>query len=85
MSINARHGIDNEQVTKSYGPVFGSIDFEPTPITKELFQMKGNKSNAGTFHIGGKQFNLTLAELDRVIETCQNAKSVFWQKFKFGV
>ncbi len=85
MSINARHAIDNERVTKSYGSMFGTIDFEPNEISKQVLQMEGNKANAGKFHIGGKEFNVTLAELDRIIETCQNAKSVFWQKFKFGV
>lgn len=85
MSINLRHGIDNEQTTKKFGPTFGSIDFEPATITKEVLSSQGQKSNAGTFYIGGKSFNVTLAELDRIIETCQSAKTVFFQKFRFRV
>ena len=80
-----RYGIDQDEVSRSYGPTFGSIDFELKSTSKALLETKGNKTIAGTFHIGGRQFELTLAELDRVIETCQSAKTTFWQKFRFGM
>lgn len=83
MSINSRYAINQEAVSKGFGPNFGSIDFDVNSTSKELLEVRGGKTVAGTFYIGGKQFELTLAELDRAIETLQTAKSTFYQKFRF--
>lgn len=85
MSVNLRHGINQEETTRSFGPTFGTIDFDPAPTSKVILETRGNKAKAGTFHIGGKQFELTLAELDRAIETLQTGKSMFYQKYRFGM
>lgn len=84
MSVNLRFGIDEEKV-KRHGPIFSSIDFELNQTSKQNLQFKGENATAGKFLIGGKEFPCTLAELDRIIETCQLAKNVFWQKYRFGV
>ena len=85
MSINSRYAIDQEHVNKGFGSNFGSIDFDVNSTSKERLELRGGKTIAGTFHIGGKEFELTLSELDRIIETLQTAKSIFYQKFRFRI
>jgi len=84
MSVNLIHALDGEK-TRRYGQLFGTIDFNvidsPNKTTLTKF---GNDTAAGTFTIGGKDYQLTLAEIDRIIETCQTAKTVFFQKYRFN-
>lgn len=85
MSVNLRHGIDEEK-TKHLGPIFNSIDFDViNPPNKTTLERRGNQTQAGTFHIGGKTFNLTIGELERIVETLNIAKTVFWQRYRFGL
>ena len=83
MSVNLRFGIDPDK-TRHLGNLFGSIDFEVSSTSKGLLESRGENATAGKFLIGGKEFQVTLAELDRIVETCQTAKSVFFQKYRFG-
>lgn len=83
MSVNLRYGI-NQEKTKHLGRLFGSIDFEVASTSKPVLESRGENATAGTLLIGGKEFQVTLAELDRIVETCQTAKTVFFQKFRFG-
>lgn len=84
MSVNMRYGLDHKKVQK-LGAYFGSIDFEVNSASEATITTKKQDTNAGKFLIGGKEFDCTLAELDRIIETCQLAKLVFFQKYRFGV
>lgn len=83
MSVNHSYGINQEKV-KHFGKLFGSIDFEVASTSKRILESRQENATAGTLQIGGKEFQVTLAELDRIIETCQNAKMVFFQKYRFG-
>lgn len=84
MSVNTTHGMNPAKV-KRFGNLFGTIDFDvidhPNKTQLERF---GNDTIAGTLQIGGKEFELTLAELDRIVETCNIAKTVFFQKYRFN-
>lgn len=84
MSVNTRFGMNSDKV-KRFGNLFGTIDFDvidhPNKTQLERF---GNDTLAGTLQIGGKEFQLTLAELDRIVETCNIAKTVFFQKYRFN-
>jgi hypothetical protein len=84
MSVNQRHAIDQKKVQK-FGKHFGSIDFEVGPISHAVLELNRQDTKAGKFLIGGKEFDCTLAELDRIIETCQTAKEVFFQKYRLGL
>lgn len=84
MSVNTTVGMNPAKV-KRFGNLFGTIDFNviehPNKTQLERF---GNDTLAGTLQIGGKEFELTLAELDRIVETCNIAKTVFFQKYRFN-
>jgi hypothetical protein len=84
MSVNQRHAIDQNKV-KRFGNYFGSIDFEVNSVSQAAIEAKRMDTKAGKLLIGGREFECTLAELDRLIETCQNAKVVFYQKYRFGL
>lgn len=84
MSVNQRHGIDQKKVEK-FGNYFGSIDFELNSVSQAVLELRRQDTKAGKFLIGGKEYECTLAELDRIIETCQLAKQSFFQKYRFGL
>lgn len=84
MSVNQRHALDQKKVQK-FGNYFGSIDFEVNTVSKKLLEANRQDTKAGKLLIGGKEFDCTLMELDRIIETCQAAKEIFFQKLKFGL
>lgn len=84
MSVNLRYSQD-EKKTKHQGPLFGSIDFEVASSTKAVIESRGKSTTAGTLQIGGKEFKLTIGELEHLIETCQIARSAFFQKYRFGL
>jgi hypothetical protein len=84
MSVNTTIGMSPEKV-KRFGELFGTIDFDVVEHpSKQQLDRFGNDTIAGKFHIGGKEFQLTLAELDRIVETCNIAKTVFFQKYRFN-
>lgn len=84
MSVNQRHALDQKKAQK-FGDYFGSIDFEVSSVSKAVLEGKKQDTKAGKLLIGGREFECSLAELDRIIETCQTAKTVFFQKYRFGI
>jgi len=84
MSVNLKYAINEEKV-KHLGKYIHSIDFEVVTPNKTTLERLGGGTVAGKLSIGNKEFELTLAELDRISETCQIAKQVFNQKYKFGM
>lgn len=85
MSLNQTHAIDQQKVAK-YGKYFGSIDFvTKNGITRSDLRRDKLDTVVGTFTIGGVDFNLTISELDRIIETGNAAKEVFIRKYTLGV
>jgi len=84
MSVNQRHAIDQKKVQK-FGSYFGTIDFEVNQVSQAVLEARKQDTKAGKLLIGEKEFECTLAELDRIIETCQTAKAVFFQKYRLGL
>ena len=82
MSVNSRFGINPEK-TQKFGKLFHTIDFDVHSASKSVLEQRQMDTFAGNFIIGGKEFKVTLEELDRIIETCQTAKTVFLQKYRF--
>lgn len=81
MSTNHRYAVNQDRV-EHLGNYHGSIDFEVKSTSKLGIQRTGQGTPAGKLTIGTKEFELSLAELDRLIETCQNAKTIFFQKYR---
>jgi len=85
MSLNQTHAIDQQKVAK-YGKYFGSIDFTTkNGVTRSDLQRDKLDVVVGAFTIGGHEFNITLSELDRILETGNAAKEVFIRKYTLGV
>lgn len=83
MSVNLKHAI-NEEKTKVFGKLFHTIDFEVESTSEQILMQRKMDTFAGKFQIGNHEYLVTLEELDRIIETCQTAKTVFLQKYRFG-
>lgn len=84
MSLNQSFAMDKNKV-KRYGKVFGSIDFKlKQNISQELIKRQKPDLVIGSFYIAGKEIPVTLAELDRISETCEIAKSVFRKNYIMG-
>lgn len=77
-------GMDQEKVRR-YGNYFGTIDFNLNErLTSDLIRQKKSDMIVGTFEIGGHEYPLTLAELDRIIETAESAKSTLMKSYTMG-
>lgn len=84
MSLNMTHTMDQNKV-KRYGSLFGSIDFNiDSNLTSDKIKNRRGDTVIGSFEIGGKTFPVTLAELDRIIETAESAKSTFFKSYTMG-
>lgn len=84
MSVNLKGAIDPKK-TKHLGPLFPTIDFKVNSTNKSILESRRKNTPAGTLEIGGREYTLTIGELDHLIETCQLAKQVFFQKYRLGV
>lgn len=83
--INQSFALDPNKVNK-YGKTFGTIDFDPrSGISREVLKLNRNDTVVGDFHIGGGVYNVTLAELDRIIETAISAKESFQRRYILGL
>ena len=75
----------SEQKTRRFGKLFNTIDFEfsdaPNVQTIEKFK---NDIPIGTFHIGGKEFSLTIEECRQIAETMNQAETIFAQRYRMG-
>ena len=86
MSVNNFWGADRNRLDQKYGEFFSSIDFEVGIVpTKQTFNKNQENVLVGEFKIGKSSYKLTLAELNQLIETCNNAKTTFFQKYRLGV
>ena len=84
MSLNQTYAMNQKKVRR-YGKLFGSIDFDiNTNLSAERVKETYMQTIAGTFKIGGKEFSVTLAELERISETADNAKSTFMKSYTMG-
>lgn len=84
MSLNQIHAIDPKTI-KNKGKLFGSIDFESKPgATTGNFNLSKVGDVVGTLQIGGREFDVSLAELRRIAETCTAAQDMIAKKYRFG-
>lgn len=84
MSVNLKYAVDQRKVA-NLGKYIASMDFEVNSTSKENLQRVGQGTNAGVLSIGNSEFQLTLAEVDHLIQTLQSAKHVFFHKYRFGM
>lgn len=82
--INQSTSMD-ERRTKHLGRLFRTIDFEfsETVNVDTIAKFKGD-TPIGTFHIGGKEYQITLNEIRHIAETMERAENVFVQRYRFG-
>lgn len=78
------HAMNQERV-KRFGKYFGSIDFELNQsLTVETIRSRKADTIVGTFHLDGREYPMTMAELDRIIETAEAAKNTFFKSYTMG-
>jgi hypothetical protein len=84
MSLNMTNAMDQKKIRR-FGKLFGTIDFDiKENINPDVIKQKRSDTIVGKFHIAGKSFEVTLAELDRIIETAETAKSSFQKSYSMG-
>jgi len=84
MSLNSTHAMNQEKVRR-FGKLFGTIDFEVNEgLSVDVIKQRTADTPIGEFQIGGKTYNVTLAEINRIIETAENARSVFNKSYSMG-
>ncbi len=84
MSLNMTYAMNQNKV-KRYGKLFGTIDFVINKdLNETIIKQRYKDTIIGEFHISGKEYTVTLAELDRIIETAENAKRVFFKSYGMG-
>lgn len=74
----------SEQKTRRFGKLFNTIDFETTPTSVDIIEKFKSDTPVGTFYIGGKEFQVTLEEIEQIENTMKQAKTVFFQKYRLG-
>jgi hypothetical protein len=84
MSLNMTNAMDKKKVRR-FGKLFGTIDFQMNEkLSSEAVKQRTAETTVGEFQIDGKSYPVTLAEIDRIIETAQMAKSVFFKSYSMG-
>lgn len=84
MSVNQRFGID-QKTTKRLGKLFHTIDFESNPdYSNSDYRDKSRHSPCGSFFIDGKEFKVTIHELNRICETAEIAIEGLKKNYKIG-
>ncbi len=79
--INQSIGI-NPNKTRHLGDKFATIDFETFSVTPDNIRAG---TPIGELLIGNQRIRLTRAEVDRIIETLVNARSVSDKRYRFGI
>lgn len=84
MSLNMTHAMDQTKA-KRYGSLFGTIDFNLNEnLSSDKIRNRKADTIIGNFEIGGNSYLITLAELDRIIETAESARSTFYKSYTMG-
>ena len=85
MSVNSRYAI-NEKKVQRFGKLYSSIDFDGSDnLTAEQFYTRNDYQVIGEFCIGKQKFPITFKELDRIEETCKEAKSALQRAYQIGL
>ena len=84
MSINLSPGINPEK-TKNLGKFFHTLDFEfNDSFAQNDYLNRNSKIPVGHFFIGKSKFEISIAEMERIIETMEAAKDTLYKKYKLG-
>ena len=85
MSVNSRYAIAEKRV-KRFGKLYSSIDFDVSDkLTAEQFYTKNDYQVIGEFCIGKNKFPITFKEIDRIEETCREAKAALQRAYQIGL
>lgn len=85
MSINNRFGIDENRV-KRFGKNYASIDFDANEkLTNDQFMTKSDYMPVGKIVIGRSEIPMTIKELEKLEETCREARSSLQQRYRLGL
>ena len=85
MSINGRYGIDESRV-KRFGKNHSSIDFDLRDnLTADQYLTKGDYTPVGNFVIGKNHIPVTIKELEKIEQTCKDARSALLQAYRLGL
>lgn len=81
--VNQSIGYDQKR-TAHMGENFDTIDFDVHPVTKQQVERLQMKTIMGELLIAGKKIKCSIGEVDHLIETLQDSRQVFMQKYRFG-
>jgi len=85
MSINQRYGINPEKTAKK-GKLFHTIDYElNSNYSVSDFKNKSTVIPAASFFIDGKEFKLTLHEIERMFESSEAVIKTLYTKYRIGI
>lgn len=84
MSINSSFAIGDDK-TRRFGKLYGTIDFETVPVSRDQILASKTDTVVGVLSIGSEQYRVSIAELDRIADTATRAKEVAIKKYSFGV
>ena len=83
--INQKFSINPEK-TKGLGKLFHTIDMNLNEnLSSENIRKMYKDVPVGTFEIGNSSFNVTISELERIIETGNKAIEIFHKKYQLGL
>ena len=69
-----------------FGKLYSSIDFDGSDnLTAEQFYTRNDYQVVGEFCIGKQKYPITFKELDRIEETCKEAKSALQRAYQIGL
>jgi hypothetical protein len=84
MSINNTWSYGTK--ARNLGEVFNTIDFELNPaLTSEAVKHRATQTIVGNLTIGNRTTKLNLKEIDKIIETLESAKDVYFKKYKLNI
>jgi len=85
MSVNSRYAINEDRV-KRFGKLYSGIDFDVAKtLTADQFRTRNDYQPIGNFVIGNKSFNITFKELERIEETCREARGALESAYQIGL
>tara|TARA_B100000085_G_scaffold245513_1_gene238716 strand:- start:184 stop:450 length:267 start_codon:yes stop_codon:yes gene_type:complete len=85
MSINQISAI-NPNKSRRYGKFYGSIDFTINEsLSANAIKTDLKNQPAGEFEIGGRKYELTWAEMNRIIETMQDGQDAIMKTYRYGL
>ena len=76
----------NPEKTIRFGKLFHTIDVNlDENLHSEGIKKLNKDTTVGCFEIGNSSFNITVNELERIVETSNKAIEVFYKKYQLGL